>query len=189
VSNYLNIAELCSTTKVLGPGDRYAIWVQGCPLNCKNCIAPDWIPFKAAQLIHHDQLVLSILAEEHIQGLTLSGGEPFLQADVLATMIQELRSHRELDVIVFSGYEFDALNWPAAKRLLGQIDLLIAGPYIDRLNDGIGLRGSSNQRFHFLTDRFTNDNSYFYHTPRHTEYHILKDGWLMTGIPSRTPKD
>ncbi len=74
--------------------------------------------------------------------------------------------------------------WDEAQELLRYCDLLIDGQYVEHLNDGNGLRGSSNQRFHFLTDRLLPFQEEI--TGRRTglEIHLLDDGALMAGIPS-----
>ena len=75
-----NLAAFQSQTRALGPGVRAAIWVQGCQLRCRGCIAPDWIPQTEAQLVPVAHLAERILQIPALQGLTISGGEPMLQA-------------------------------------------------------------------------------------------------------------
>ena len=47
----VNVAETCVGTRALGPGIRSVVWVQGCPLHCRGCVAPDWIPQRQARLV------------------------------------------------------------------------------------------------------------------------------------------
>jgi len=75
----LNIASIAPRTQALGPGTRAAIWVQGCPLNCAGCLAPNWIPFIPATQLTSEE-VLERLDLDSITGITFSGGEPMEQA-------------------------------------------------------------------------------------------------------------
>src|ERR1039457_1910144 len=95
----VNVAETCVGTKALGPGVRSVVWVQGCPLHCHGCIAPDWIPQRQARLVHPDDLAAELLADENVSGLTLSGGEPMLQAIPLTAMVRAARRQRDMNVI------------------------------------------------------------------------------------------
>ena len=95
---------------------------------------------------------------EKIDGLTFSGGEPFEQASGLAELARLARKKKDLNIICFTGYRYERLlnSIPpndGVYELLKEIDVLIDGPYIESLNDLIGLRGSSNQRIIHLTSR------------------------------------
>lgn len=182
---HLNLAAFHPNTTTLGPGKRFAIWVQGCPFQCKNCVAPNWIPFKIAHPTAVSKLAEFIIASD-IDGLTFSGGEPFMQADQLCLLIDLIRRERQdVNVICFSGFTLKQLIWTEAKKLLDRIDVLIAGPYIDKLNDNRGLRGSTNQEIHFLTSIFSDMGDYFESSNRKIEFCITDEGVLMTGIPER----
>ena len=62
----VNVAETCIGTKALGPGIRTVVWVQGCPLRCHGCIAPDWIPQRQARLVDPDELAAELLADQSV---------------------------------------------------------------------------------------------------------------------------
>lgn len=151
----INLLDLCRHgTHTLGPGLRYVLWLQGCPFACKGCITPEGRGVDANKLVEVDSLIEDIVQNQRISGLTISGGEPFLQYDSLLYLLERLKALRpDIDVLVFTGYTIEALNWPQAKEILKYVDVLIDGPYIEERNDGIGLRGSDNQRIHFLTER------------------------------------
>ena len=76
--DWLNIYHVCEQSIALGPGTRYVIWVQGCLQNCKGCVTPQSRPFVAKHLISIDELAKSIVQNKKIDGITISGGEPFL---------------------------------------------------------------------------------------------------------------
>jgi anaerobic ribonucleoside-triphosphate reductase activating protein len=182
---YVNVAAITQSTQALGPGDRAVVWVQGCPFHCPGCIAPGWIPFRSARLISIEGLVDELLSKPEVSGLTISGGEPMQQAKALADVTQLARKKRELNIITFTGYKYEKLlaqpTNTGIPALLGQIDILIDGPYVKSLNNGIGLRGSSNQRIIHLTsslERFDLENY-----PRRTEIQLLEREAMIIGIP------
>jgi len=180
----LNIAEVCPSSEALGPGKRFVLWVQGCPFSCKNCISPAWIPFERATTIAISILANVILEMNNISGITISGGEPFMQARALASLLQKVKTSRqELDVIIFSGFRLDQLTWSDAKNLLSKTDVLISGLYVEKKNDGIGLRGSNNQKVHFLTKKLLPYKEQLEFGRRQLEFHQLGEDILTIGIP------
>jgi anaerobic ribonucleoside-triphosphate reductase activating protein len=184
----INLAE-AHITQNLGIGKRFAFWVQGCPFTCKGCISPNWIPFEVNKVISVEDLAKQILEIEGIEGITISGGEPMMQAGRLAKVLEIVCSQKtDLNVIVFTGFEQKQLIWEDAQVFLKYIDVLITGLYIEKQNDNQGLRGSSNQKIIFLTDRLKPYEDYFYHRKRDLEYHIQSDGVLMIGIPEKDYK-
>jgi len=187
MSKYINILDIChKATDVLGPGNRFILWVQGCPFNCKSCATPDGIPIVPNKLFKLDTIIQLIIKNKNIDGITISGGEPFLQASKLYTILNKVLLVRpKLNVIVYTGFKYDSLDWKEAKKLLTKIDLLIDGPYIDSLNNNKGLRGSVNQNFIFLTERLKPYKEYFYNSHRKIEVHIDNFNQTIIGIPNK----
>ncbi len=181
----LNIAAICSSTCSLGPEKRAAVWVQGCPFRCPGCIAPNWVDIKPARLVRPEALVQEIMVEPGLQGLTFSGGEPMLQAAGLARLARLAREQRDLDIICFTGFSLPALlqspPGPGVLELLDLVDVLIDGPYIERLNNNLGLRGSSNQGIHHITDRLRGYD--FLTSPRKAEIRLTHDEMMLVGVP------
>jgi anaerobic ribonucleoside-triphosphate reductase activating protein len=154
---WINVAASVPYTEAEGPGARYALWVQGCPLRCAGCCNPHMLEDREASLMTVDEVVADILAAPGIEGVTFIGGEPFWQAAALSEVARRVRAEG-LSVMVFSGLtkvymaRQDREDW---NQFLGQIDLLIDGPYIkSRHVDDRRWVGSSNQRTHFLTERY-----------------------------------
>lgn len=184
-SQLINVAAVCTATRALGPGLRAVVWVQGCAFHCPGCIAPDWIAIRPARLVPPELLAAELLANPEITGLTFSGGEPMLQAAALARLARLAKAQRNLDIICFTGFVREPLEAnppvPGVWDLLEQVDVLIDGPYIQRMNDNTGLRGSRNQRVHYLTNRLTHYD--LTRAPRQAEVQISDGHALLVGVP------
>jgi len=182
----LNLAEICPATYALGPNQRFVIWVQGCCFRCVDCISPEWIPQEQSTLVEPLQLADHILSVPGTKGLTVSGGEPMLQAAALSVLFSYLREHGDLSIMCFTGFTLEQLKAkydPAIDLVLGLIDVLIDGQYFPAMNDNKGWRGSSNQVVHFLTPRHLSEAQLFNERKRDVEIHLQDDSALMVGIP------
>lgn len=181
---YLHMRERAVTT--LGPGTRYAVWVAGCNRNCPGCIAPDSHDMTRGTPVEAEALAWEIMLSG-AEGLTISGGEPFLQAPALAQMVRTVRRRRDMGVIVYTGFTYEQLcRMPEARELLEQTDLLIDGPYIQELDDGLSLRGSSNQRVIPLTGRYREALSYYGTGKREQEIFHHAGATHYVGIPTNS---
>jgi len=103
------------------------------------------------------QLAEWILTQPAIDGITLSGGEPMLQAAALIDLIDRVRLHADLGVMCYTGYTYDHLlkfGDAAQRDLLARLDILIDGPYIESRHADRLWRGSDNQRILCLTPRY-----------------------------------
>lgn len=150
----LNLASTVPQTKAEGPGLRYALWVQGCPMRCPGCCNPHYLSGMPSRVVTVDALRAEIRQTDGIEGVTFLGGEPFAQAPALGALAQALRSDG-LSVMVFSGYTLRQLQAPRFAPLLQQTDLLVDGPYIaSQASRSRRWIGSSNQRVHFLSERY-----------------------------------
>jgi anaerobic ribonucleoside-triphosphate reductase activating protein len=159
----LQVADVVPVTEAEGPGRRFALWVQGCPLRCSGCCNPEMLPFHGGRTVSVEELLDQVDASIQtyaIEGLTLLGGEPFAQASGLADLAKAVRQ-RGLTVMIFSGYTLEELRRmpdPAVGELLRHSDLLVDGPYLRHLPETRRRWvGSTNQRVHFLSDRYQAD--------------------------------
>ncbi len=151
----LQLSKAPSLSGVLGPGTRGVIWVQGCLRHCTGCIAPETWPLNGGSPYEGRALVEWFLGTG-LAGLTISGGEPMLQAEALADLIRLIRAQKEVGVICYTGYRYEELvadKGCSYASLLGQIDLLIDGPYVQGRHADLLWRGSANQRLLRLTNR------------------------------------
>lgn len=141
----------------LGPGRRVALWVSGCSLACKGCITPELWDRSAGQSVTVERVQQRLLAlESDIDGITLTGGEPFEQPAALAELLTELAAERpHWNVLAFSGYPLRSLQKKGrdARRLLDRLDLLVAGPYVAKRAGKRSLIASDNQVLHCLSGR------------------------------------
>lgn len=154
--NEVNVAHIVARSRAIGPGNRFGLWGQGCPQRCPGCINPGMQPFQERSWLSVEKLTAIILAAKDINGLTISGGEPFVQAEALYKVCREVRSEG-LDVVVFTGFTLEHLRAgqvPYAEDLLRETDLLVDGPYLRDLPSNRPWRGSENQRLIALSDRY-----------------------------------
>jgi len=189
--NILNIYELCKEVCTLGHGLRYVIWVQGCLRNCRNCTSPESRKMIEKKLVDVEHLAQSITENNKLEGITISGGEPFLQASKLVTLLKKVNVQRsDLNVIIYTGFKIEDLTWDSAKELLALTDLLIDGEYIEDLNDNKGIRGSSNQRFHYLTNKLTKYKEEMENGIRNGEIYLNNkaNNFLYVGVPNKQEK-
>jgi anaerobic ribonucleoside-triphosphate reductase activating protein len=148
----MQIDRIFYPIKTLGFGSRIGIWTVGCVHNCYNCSNPElWdpAPKKNIPLDRIIRILTSIHAEHpSLDGVTISGGEPFLQSADLAELITFIKEKITHDILLYSGFTIDELEMmgSAVQRVLRNIAALVDGRYEDSLNDNRPLRGSSNQR-------------------------------------------
>lgn len=182
----LNLWGVCRQgSKALGPGLRYVVWTQGCLKRCPGCISPESQQITPRVIMRTSALATDIINNSKISGITISGGEPFLQASALTQLLKSVKDQRpELNVIVFTGYLKKELAWQDAKTLLSQIDVLIDGPYDQNKQSTRGLRGSLNQNIVFLSNRLIDYREELEKGSRKQEVYVEKDEIVTIGIPS-----
>lgn len=158
---WLNVAAWLPASQAEGPGLRAVLWVQGCDKRCPGCCNPRLLPIVARELVTAASMVDKMMAAKAtfgIEGITFLGGEPFLQAKGLAEVAAAAQA-AGLSVMVFTGYTLEELALLApdgAQALLGATDVLVDGPYQAEQPDTTrSWVGSKNQRFHYLTARYS----------------------------------
>ncbi|MBQ8862595.1 MAG: radical SAM protein [Clostridia bacterium] len=172
----------------LGTGVRYAVWTQGCKKRCRGCMTPESRDMNGGYEMSASELARNIISSGR-EGVTISGGEPFLQARALASAIELVKKERDIGVIIYTGYTLEELRATGDSyvlRLLELCDLLVDGEYIDELNDGMNLRGSSNQRALALTERYAQSAAEYGTKKAEFELFWGAEKISIVGIP---PKD
>jgi len=190
IDNPIQIAQMVACTEAEGPGKRFALWFQGCPLRCPGCCNPEMLPFVGGQAMAVSTLIAQIHSaqKEHgVEGITLLGGEPLAHATGAVVLARAAR-HLGLSVMVFSGYtlaEARALSDPAVADLLAQTDILVDGPYLrEQAETRRRWIGSANQRIHFLTDRYRADDPCWL-LPNTLEIRLHGQELTVNGFPAR----
>ena len=187
----IQLAQIVTATRAEGPGLRFAIWVQGCPLRCPGCCNPEMLEFEGGQPTEVEEINIQIEAaidQQQIEGITLLGGEPFSQALGLSRVARFAQS-KDLTVTIFSGHLIEELREnksAGVDELLSHTDMLVDGPYFREQPDTKRRWiGSINQRIHFLTDRYSSDDEYWNETD--TLEIRLADGELsVNGFPAQS---
>ena len=141
----IRIYGLVNDSIVDGPGLRYAVFTQGCPCACEGCHNPDSRSFDGGTLYDTTEIIARIKANPLLDGVTLTGGEPFAQSEACAEIASAAHA-LGLNVWGYSGYTYeDLLN--AAPELLNVLDVLVDGPFIlAERSLALKYRGSRNQR-------------------------------------------
>lgn len=173
----INIHAVIRSSRVNGPGARMVVFFQGCSRNCPGCFNPRTHPFDSKTLMTPEG-IFNEYYDGKALGITVSGGEPFLQAAGLGRLLEYGRA-RGLSTVVYTGFTHEELlKMPEASLALALIDVLIDGPFdIEKAEKTLLARGSSNQRFLSLTGRYTEADFYM---PGKVELMIDKNG-LVTG--------
>lgn len=178
------IKRICYPVKTLGPGRRVAIWMTGCEKRCKGCMSPELQNMKNGNDYSIEEIMYMLeKIEDRIDGFTISGGEPFLQAKELYLLVNSICNSFTDDIIVYSGYSLKELMDTTddnIEKSLSKIAVLIDGEYVDELNDGIGLRGSNNQNVHIFKyeDKYNNLET----QPRSLQSFRYNNQILLVGI-------
>ena len=178
----LRVFKILKNTSVEGPENRYCIWVQGCSRHCKGCQATHTWSHKEGTLYNVDDIIADILRQENIEGVTFLGGEPFEQAEALGEIAKACKN-ANLGVLCFTGGLLEDLKTEEKnKKLIENTDLLIDGPFeVENLDYSRPWCGSSNQRYHFLTNRYNEE--IFEKYKNKVELNINKDGSVfMNGM-------
>jgi len=181
-------------TDLLGPFFRFAVWLQGCERRCPGCIAEYMQSPSGGKNIKISELASLIISAEECEGITVSGGEPFSQADRLCELIDLIHAGRpDFGVIIYTGHRYEDLKKSGeepVQKLLGLTDILIDGEYVEELDDNLGLRGSSNQKAVFLSERYSaHRDLYTNPSGRKNSIEIQGDSLRMTGVPSSNTKE
>ncbi|WP_258189015.1 4Fe-4S single cluster domain-containing protein [Candidatus Hakubella thermalkaliphila] len=126
-----------------------------------------------------------------LDGITISGGEPFEQAEALLRLVRLIKEHTSLDIMVYSGYTIEDLNeqGESASKLLSLIDILIDGRFEEENSNKKLWRGSDNQRFHILSERAKKYARYAeeeYRGQRELHFEMSEgNSFKIIGIPNR----
>lgn len=151
LSDEIRIAGIVKESIVDGPGIRLVVFTQGCRHNCLGCHNSHTHSFDGGELVSIQSIIDIMKENPLLDGITLSGGEPFEQAKALSKLA---KITRELgyNIVTYTGYTYEFItsrfsenhDW---KELLYNTDILIDGKFeIEKRNLVLKFRGSENQR-------------------------------------------
>lgn len=182
--SFINVHAILPSSGVNGPGQRMVVFFQGCRRRCIGCFNPDTHSLEERSLFSAEDIFDKYLTRD-VEGITVSGGEPFLQPRGLLELLRLSRSvgHSSL---VYTGFTYEELKRSEENcECLKFIDVLIDGEYLEGKKETTLLaRGSANQRFHFLTNCYKQADLYM---PGKVEVLIESDGTVRETGFSRIP--
>lgn len=147
----IRLAGIIRESVVDGPGWRFVIFGQGCPHNCEGCQNPETHDFGGGYMSDTDRILKAVSEDPLLSGITLSGGDPFVQAEefsILAKGAHDLG----LNVVTYTGWTIEQLlggmeNHPGWRKLLEETDILVDGKFdLNQKSLEVKFRGSRNQR-------------------------------------------
>ena len=145
----LRLAGTIGESIVDGPGLRFVIFAQGCPHHCAGCQTPQTFDPNGGYEEDSEKILKEIKSNPLLQGVTFSGGEPFMQARRFAELAEKIHD-MNLNVMVYTGYLFEdllATDKRDARNFLQNIDILVDGPFVkEKKNLLLKFKGSENQR-------------------------------------------
>jgi anaerobic ribonucleoside-triphosphate reductase activating protein len=159
----IRVFRIYHNSVVEGPGRRSVLQMVGCPIRCEACFVPETHDLNNGVKMPIGEIVELLLDREGEprDGITILGGEPFLQPDGLLALVQDLK-RRGLHITIYSGYTLEQLAArpeQSVKHILELTDILIDGPFIKALSEGAGeWRGSTNQRIIHSPSRYSSSN-------------------------------
>lgn len=145
----IRLAGVTEESCVDGPGLRFVVFLQGCHRACAGCHNPDTWDENGGNWFEVEEIAAQILGKaDLLDGITFSGGEPFLQAEACLELIKQIKAkNQRLSVAAYSGCTFEELiKDENSLKLLQSCDVLVDGPYIQEKRSDLPFRGSSNQR-------------------------------------------
>lgn len=142
----VRVLDIIEDTMVDGPGFRTSIYCAGCRHGCPGCHNPQSWGFDQGREMTTRQLMAIITADPYAN-VTFSGGDPMYQAAGFAELAHAIHNETQKDIWCYTGFRYESLISHDQRELLEHVDVLVDGPYVERLRDSdLLFRGSSNQR-------------------------------------------
>lgn len=188
----MQIDRILYPIESLGPGNRLVIWTVGCGKHCENCSNKELWPVDENKDIDLKDLISilkSNIKNKEIDGITITGGDPFEQFDELTVLLEYISSISD-DILVYTGYTIKELQEKLSNedmnRIKKYISVLIEGRYINSLNDNLCvLRGSSNQNIIFFNEDMRERYELYMSTGRRIHNVFYKNKIISVGIHNK----
>lgn len=136
----MRISGILSPSFVNGEGTRYVVFLQGCPHHCPSCQNPDTWDFNGGIEVPVETIAKDFKSKKLLDGITLSGGEPFAQQKACIELLKLLPG---VNVWIYTGYEYEDIQNTELAKLA---DVLVVGRFIESLKCEGKMYGSSNQK-------------------------------------------
>lgn len=167
----MRIAGTVQDSIVDGPGLRFVVFAQGCLHNCHGCQNPETHDPAGGTAVSVDALIRAMTQNPLTDGLTLSGGDPFLQAEDCARLARAAHE-ANLTVWTYTGYLYETLAAPEApaswRALLEETDVLVDGPFLlSQKSHCCVWRGSRNQRLIHVRESLRKKRPVLWAPPAH----------------------
>ncbi|MBI5975996.1 anaerobic ribonucleoside-triphosphate reductase activating protein [Staphylococcus canis] len=147
------IAKIEYHSFVDGEGVRCSVYVSGCPFKCEGCYNVAAQHFRYGEPLTDDIIeeILEACAPSYISGLSLLGGEPFCNLNVITPLIHAFRERfgQTKTIWMWTGFQIEYLSRSTRARqaILSEIDVLVDGMFIAHLyQPNLPYKGSLNQR-------------------------------------------
>lgn len=143
----ISLLKIEQDTTVDGPGFRTAVYCAGCENACPGCHNPQSWDINAGTPTDIDDILAVILADPYAD-VTFTGGDPMFRPEGFTELAKKIKQQSTKNIWCYTGYRFEAIkDKPLQRALLEQIDVLVDGPFVEKLKDkDLLYRGSSNQR-------------------------------------------
>lgn len=173
----------------LGPGERLVLWTLGCKKHCKKCANPELRSFNSKKNITLSQFksIMKNIELKRIDGVTVTGGEPLLQARELLEFIEYFKTFTK-DILIFTGFSEDEirLSDDYVHKCVEESAIIVAGEYIDELNDNTTpLIASSNQKIIWGNDVLITKYTEYMKIGRQIQNIYYNDNLISVGIHNR----
>jgi anaerobic ribonucleoside-triphosphate reductase activating protein len=161
----IRVLDIIEDTMVDGPGFRTSIYCAGCRHKCPGCHNPQsWAFDQGHEMSVED--IMKIIEADPYANVTFSGGDPMFQAAGFAELAGEIHKRTNKDIWCYTGFTFESLITQEQRELLEQLDVLVDGPFIEKLkNPDLLYRGSSNQRLIDVKESLKQGKVVLYHDP------------------------
>ena len=181
----MQVGKILFPVTTLGPGKRLGIWAQGCNRFCKGCSNPELQIFDESKDISPDKIFEATI-NLGFDGVTISGGEPFLQIQDLRALVECYLDAGCEDILIYTGFGLNELidrNDENINFILTHIAVLIDGPFDVNLVDSVPLRGSSNQNVWILNSKYKNEYEKLLMKDKTVDIFCFEDDIHFIGIP------
>ena len=136
----MRIAGILPCSFVNGEGARYVVFLQGCNHHCQGCQNPETWNFDGGTEISAKEIAEDFRKRKLLDGITLSGGDPFYQQESCLELLSFLPG---VNVWIYTGFDYDEIS---ETELAKKADVLVVGKFIEDLKCDGQYFGSSNQK-------------------------------------------